>query len=164
MSEKPFAHFRCLALSRVLLPLILLGAVCSSPVEARPRIKESRLDRAKDDVREPLFTEWMDPNNVGDFVERQEKFPIYQEINRKRESRVLLIEKPERLGYYFYCLMPEDYLLSKHQELTGKGLQLITLSEDADGRYSATWVNSESFDHFKAKLDELGISLATLEE
>lgn len=150
------------------LPFLLALAFCFagylSPLEASPRIKESRLDRSKDDVREPLYTEWMDPNQVGDFVAAQETFPLYQEVNRKGESRVLLIKDMERTGYYYYCLMSEDSLVEKHRDLTGKGFTLITLSEDADGRFSATWVDSKTLDVYTSKMEELGIGLATLRE
>jgi len=150
------------------LPLLLVLASyfagTISPVEASPRIKESRLDRSKDDVREPLYTEWMDPFKVGDFVASQEGFPLYQEVNRKGESRVLMVKGLKRARYYYYCLMSEDALVQKNRGYTAEGLILITLSEDADGRFSATWVDSKNVEVYKTKLDELGISVATLKE
>jgi len=150
------------------LAFLLVFAFCFAgmirPVEAGPRIKESRLDRSKDDVREPLYTEWMDPYKVDEFVGKQAGFPLYQEVNRKGESRVLLVKNLQRARYYYYCLLSEEYLVRKHRELTAQKYTLITLSEDADGRFSATWVDSKSVDAYKKKLDELGISMATLEE
>lgn len=150
------------------LPFLLVLAVCFAvniiPVEAGPRIKESRLERDKEELREPLYTEWMDINNVADFVSRQGAFPLYQEINRKGESRVLLVEGMKRARYYYYCRMTEENLVERNQSYTADGLSLITLSEDADGYFSATWVDSKSVDVFKGKLEELGISVATVEE
>lgn len=150
------------------ITLFFVGILCFaaqlSPLDASPRIKESRLDRSKDDVREPLYTEWMDPFKVGAFVSAQKAFPLYQEINRKGESRVLLVTDLERARYFYYCLMSEDNLVEKNRKFTADGLVLITLSEDADGRFSATWVDSTKVDAYHAKLDELGISIATLKE
>lgn len=135
-----------------------------SPVKAGPRIKESRLERDKEGLREPLYTEWMAPTVVGDFVSRQEGFPLYQEINRKGESRVLLVKDLKRARYFYFCRMTEDSLVQKNRTYTTDGLSLITLSEDADGYFSATWVDVKGVDVFKEKLKELGISVATLEE
>lgn len=148
------------------LPLLLslCFAYFSSPVEAGPRIKESKLERDKEELREPLYTEWMDPGMIGDFVTRQKGFPIYQEINRKGESRVLLVDDLPRARYYFYCRMSEQNLVDRHQSYTVDNLTLITLSEDADGYYAATWVDSSKVDVFEKKLEELGISKATLED
>ena len=77
---------------------------------------------------------------------------------------MLLVEGLKRSGYYYYSLMSEQSLLQKHRELTAKGFVIITLSEDADGRFAATWVDSKNVDVYVKRLDELGISIATLKE
>lgn len=152
---------------RLLLFLLML-VFCStgfhSTVEASPRIKESRLDRSKEDLREPLFTEYMETHEVADFVANQKGFPLYQEVNRKGESRILLVEGVRRSHYYYYCLMSEESLIEKQEDLSKKGFTLITLSEDADGRFAATWVDSSKVQFFADKMAELGIGMATYED
>ncbi|MEM1441287.1 MAG: hypothetical protein AAGF67_03025 [Verrucomicrobiota bacterium] len=133
-------------------------------MEASPRIKESRLDRSKEDVREPLYTEWLDPNEVADYVAKKEGFPLYQEVNRRGESRVLLVKGLQRSRYYYYCLMSEESLIEKQEDLSEKGFTMITLSEDADGRFAATWVDSSKVDIFTSKMEELGIGMATYKD
>ncbi len=141
-----------------------LVAGLPTAADAGPRIKDSRLERSKEDVREPLFSEWMDPAKIGGFVEEQGSFPVYQEINRKGESRVLLVSDGKRSRYYYYYRLSEEVLVRRNLELTAKGYNLLTLSEDADGYFTGIWIVSENFAAYKKKLNELGISLATLEE
>lgn len=154
---------RQLSLLSLLMATFLIAGFPTA-ADAGPRIKESRLERSRDDVREPLFSEWMDPAKIGDFVAKQGSFPVYQEINRKGESRVLLVDDGKRSRYYYYYRLGEEELVRRNRELNAQKYTLLTLSEDADGYFTAIWILSENFAAYQEKLKELGISLATLEE